>query len=127
MKPIVITIRIKVSFHTYSKPTPFSIMFFRIIINHLGGIRLLIICKGNGIFRMGKIKPESIMVGSIKANIEIIMATCWLLDIVDIKIPMDKAKKMKRRHSDISKVKLPKNWNPKYEIAHAYNDQCIDK
>ena len=72
----VITININVSFHTYINPVPFSIIFFIIVINHLGGIKMLSHCKIFGIFSMGKIKPDSKIVGSIKANREINIAFC---------------------------------------------------
>ena len=66
---------ISVSFHTISIPDPLSIIFFTIIINHFAGMILEIHCNILGIFSIGNINPESIIVGSNKPITDIINAT----------------------------------------------------
>ena len=107
IKNNVIPANIKVSFQIKASPTPFSIIPFKIIINHFAGIILLIICKGNGILAMGKMKPDNKITGSIKPINEIIIAVCWVEDTVEIKMPNDNALMIKSTLSNPSKNKLP--------------------
>ena len=58
------------------KPVPFNMIFFKIIINHLGGINADNHCKICGIFSMGKINPEGKVVGNISESIEMNIAIC---------------------------------------------------
>ena len=113
MKSKVIPTRIKVSLKIYSKPTPLSIMDFTMMINHLAGMMLLITCIGNGIEAIGKIKPERIITGSINPINEIIMAVCWVLEIVEIKIPNDNAVIMNKILSKANRRTLPLIGIPK--------------
>ncbi len=76
MKNAVIPIRIKVSFQMIFIEAPLSIMALMMIINHLAGIILLMICKGRGILEIGKINPDRIMIGNINPIKESIMAVC---------------------------------------------------
>ena len=71
------------------------------------GIILLSSCKGSGIFSIGKMNPESKIVGSISANMESSIAVCWLLLRVEIKIPMDNDIKMNNILCANNKSKLP--------------------
>tara|TARA_R110002049_G_scaffold127035_1_gene283421 strand:+ start:6942 stop:7289 length:348 start_codon:yes stop_codon:yes gene_type:complete len=66
-------------------------MPFKIIINHLAGIILLIICKGNGILEIGNINPDNNITGSISPIKETIIAVCCVEDMVEIRIPSDRA------------------------------------
>ena len=59
---------------------------FTMIMNHLAGIILLMICIGNGMLDIGKIKPDRMITGSINPKSEIIIAVCCELAIVEIKI-----------------------------------------
>ena len=88
---MVIPTKINVSLRMYSKPTPFNIIDFTIIINHFAGIMLLMTCIGNGIEAMGKIKPDNMITGNINPINEIIMAVCWVLEMVEMNIPNERA------------------------------------
>jgi hypothetical protein len=80
----------RVSFQTYKNPVPFIIMFLIIIIKYLGGSTALIQSYIFGIFSIGKIKPESNIVGSIMPTSEINIACCIVEEIVDIRIPSER-------------------------------------
>ncbi len=67
----------------------------------------LIHCKGNGILEIGNIKPDNKMVGSIKANSDTIIATCWVSALVEIKIPRLKAEIINNKLSNNNRAKLP--------------------
>ena len=77
------------------------------MINHLAGIILLIICNGKGILEIGKIKPDSKITGSINPINEIIIAVCCVAEIVEINIPKAKDVMMNNTLSKPSKNKLP--------------------
>ena len=102
-----IPIKIPVSFHSSAIPTPLSITPFRIIINHLAGIILLMYCNGNGILEIGKIKPDSKITGSINPISEIIRAACWVFAIVEINTPRVNEVIINKMLSIPSKNKLP--------------------
>ena len=59
--------------------------------NHFAGMALLRIWSINGMLSIGKINPDNKIVGSIKPLKEIIIAVCWLLLMVEIRIPSDNA------------------------------------
>ena len=107
MKNNVIPTIIRVSFQIIEKPAPLSIIAFMMMINHLAGMMLLMICNGNGILEMGKINPDNKITGNIRPNNEIIMAVCCELDTVEIKIPRLNAQTMNKILSAASKSKLP--------------------
>ena len=88
-------------------PTPFSIMPFIMMINHFAGMILLMICNGNGMLDIGKIKPESKITGSINPIKEIIIAVCWVAEMVEINIPKAKALMINNILSKANKNKLP--------------------
>lgn len=108
-----IKISTSVSFQMYKIPVPFSIMFLTITINHRGGMILLMICNGSGIFLMGKIKPDKRMVGSMSPSNEINMATIWFGATVEINMPKLNAININRKDSPISRKKLPFIGTPK--------------
>ena len=58
--------------------------------NHLAGMILLMICKMVGILEIGKINPESIIVGSIKPINETIIAVCCEAVELEMSNPSDK-------------------------------------
>ena len=100
-------------------------MFLRIMINHRAGITWLMARSKSGIFSIGKIKPDSKIVGNNKANMEMNMATCWLGLAVDIKIPMERAIKIYSIFSAINSKRLPltgipKTKNPSNRIVMAF-------
>ena len=99
--------RIRISFQIIENVAPLSIMAFIIMINHLAGMILLMICKGRGILEIGNINPERMITGSISPINEIIIAICCELDIVEIKIPNDKAVMMNNTVTNASKNRLP--------------------
>ena len=107
MKKVVIPIKIKVSFQITSKVAPLSITALIMMMNHLAGMALLMICNGNGILETGKINPDRIITGSIRANNEIIMAVCCELAIVEISIPKESAVTMNKMLSKANKNKFP--------------------
>jgi hypothetical protein len=76
MKKIVIPVNISVSFQTKAKPVPFNIISFKMIMKYLGGISADNHCKTKGMFFIGKMNPDSKIVGIINANIDTNMATC---------------------------------------------------
>ena len=86
---------------------PLSKTAFIMIINHLAGIMLLMICNGNGILDIGKIKPDNMITGSINPISEIIMAVCCEFDTVEIKIPNESAVTMNRIVSKANNIKFP--------------------
>lgn len=77
------------------------------MMNHLAGMMLLMICKGNGILEIGKMNPESKITGNISPNSEIIIAVCCESDNVEINIPSAKAQMMNKTLSKASKNRLP--------------------
>ena len=109
MKNTVMPKRISVSFRMVAKPTPLSIIAFTMITNHLAGITLLMTWRGKGILLMGKIKPESSIVGSINPISEIIIAFCCVFVIVDINIPKESDVIINKMLSADSNSKLPFN------------------
>ena len=113
IKTSVIPIKIKVSLKIYSNPTPFSIIDFTIMINHLAGMMLLITCIGNGMDAIGKINPERMITGSINPINEIIMAVCCVLETVEIKMPNESAVIMNKILSKANKKILPLIGIPK--------------
>lgn len=107
IKKAVIPTKINVSFQSTFNPTPFNKMPLMIIINHLAGMMLLMICMGNGILDIGKIKPESMITGNINPNNDIIIAVCCEFETVEMSIPNESAVIIKRTLSNASKNKLP--------------------
>ncbi len=106
-KNTVIPIRIKVSFQITFNVAPLSNIALIIMINHLAGTILLMICKGKGILEIGKINPERIMTGSINPIKESIIAVCCELETVDINIPNESAVIMNKILSNANKNRLP--------------------
>ena len=104
---IVIPKIIRVSFQIRAIPDPLSIMALMMMMNHLAGMMLLIICNGNGILEIGKMKPDSKITGNISPNSEIIIAVCCESDKVEIKIPSANEQTMNRTVSNASKNRLP--------------------
>ena len=88
-------------------PTPFSIMAFRIMINHFAGMILLIIWSGIGMLEIGKINPDNKITGSINPIKEIIIAVCCVAEIVEIKIPNAKEVMMNNTLSKPNNIRLP--------------------
>jgi len=64
-------------------------------------------------FSIGKIKPERRIVGSINANIDSIMATCCVLDMVEIRMPNDSDMMINNSDSPSNKNRLPCTGMPK--------------
>ena len=125
IKKTVIPTNINVSFQSTFSPIPFNKIPLMIIINHLAGIILLMICMGKGILEIGKIKPESMITGSINPNNEIIIAVCCELETVEMRIPSESAVTIKRTLSKANKNKLPSigilnTKNPKETITTAF-------
>ena len=124
MKNTVIPIKIKVSFQITAIDAPLSIMALMMMINHLAGIILLIICIGNGMLDIGKINPERMMTGSINPISEIIIAVCCEFETVEINIPNESAEMINKILSKANKSKLPSSGilntkNPKSTIIVA--------
>ena len=106
-KKTVIPIRIKVSFQITFSVAPFNKIALMMMINHLAGTILLIICNGKGILEIGKINPERIMTGSINPIKESIIAVCCELETIDINIPNESAVIMNKILSNANKNRLP--------------------
>ncbi|MBA7550247.1 hypothetical protein ES705_42757 [subsurface metagenome] len=51
--------------------------------------------------------PDNNTVGSIRPTREMIMATCWVFETVEIVMPIDNAKKINNRHNPKSKNTFP--------------------
>ena len=75
--------------------------------NHLAGMILLIICNGHGMLEIGKIKPDNNITGSISPIKEIIIAVCWVAEIVEMRIPNESAVMINKILSTANKNKLP--------------------
>ena len=82
-------------------------MALMMMMNHLAGMMLLMICKGNGILEIGKMNPESKITGNMSPKSEIIMAVCCESDKVEIKIPSVRAQMMNKTLSKANRNKLP--------------------
>ncbi|MNT37175.1 hypothetical protein D3C72_1732980 [compost metagenome] len=125
MKNTVMPSRINVSFQIKENEAPLSMMALMMMINHLAGTILLIICSGNGILEMGKMNPERMITGSINPINESIIAVCCELEIVEMSIPNESAEMMKRILSKANKSKLPsigilKTKTPKSKMTVAF-------
>ena len=125
MKRTVIPINMRVSFQIMFNVAPLSMMAFIMMMNHFAGMILLITCMGNGILEIGKIKPESMITGSIRPNKEIIMAVCCEFETVEINMPNERAEIMNKTLSKASKNKLPSTGilntkKPKSKIMVAF-------
>ena len=107
VKSTVIPKIIRVSFQIRAIPDPLSIIALMMMMNHLAGMMLLMICNGNGILEIGKMNPESKITGNISPNSEIIIAVCCESDNVEINIPSAKAQMMNKTLSNASKNRLP--------------------
>ena len=64
------------SFQMNITPVPFIMICFKIEINHLAGMIVDSHCSIKGIFSIGKINPERIIVGNINAIMEMNIAIC---------------------------------------------------
>src|SRR5680860_87196 len=64
-------------------------------------------CNSNGILDMGKINPDSKITGSINPIKEIIMAVCWVSEMVEIKIPNAKEVTINKIVSRANRITLP--------------------
>ena len=106
-KNTVIPTRIKVSFQITLRVAPLSKIALMMMINHLAGTMLLMICKGIGILEMGKINPERMITGSINPIKDSIIAVCCELETVEIKIPNESAVVINKTLSKANKNKLP--------------------
>jgi hypothetical protein len=91
-------------------------MALMIIINHLAGMMLLMICMGKGILEIGKINPESMITGSINPNNDIIIAVCCELETVEINIPNESAVKYKKNTFKSQQKQAPFDWHFKNKI-----------
>ena len=100
-------ISIKFSFQINPKPTPFSIMALTMMMNHFAGTILLMICNTKGMLEIGKINPESKMVGNMSPINEIIIAVCCDAEMVEIKMPNASDVMMNKTLSNPNKIKLP--------------------
>ena len=94
------------------------------MMNHLAGMILLMICNGNGMLEIGKMNPDNKITGNINPKSEIIMAVCCEFDKVEIKIPKDKEQMMNKTLSIPSKNRIPsigilKTKKPKSKITVA--------
>ena len=107
MKNTVIPIRIRVSFQMTLIDAPLSIMAFMMMINHLAGMMLLMICKGRGMLESGKMNPESMITGNISPINDIIIAVCCELETVEISIPKESAVIMNKMLSSANRKRLP--------------------
>ena len=92
MKKAVIISKIKVSFQIIIKPDPFSIILLTITMNHLAGMIAEKPCNIFGILSIGKIKPESSIVGSIKPSKEMNIAICCDFATVEMNTPIESDK-----------------------------------
>ena len=75
----------------YSIPRPFIMMLLIILMNHVAGIAEETYCSGTGKLSIGKMKPVSKIVGSIRPIKETNIAVCCVFVLVDIKMPRDSA------------------------------------
>lgn len=107
MKNTVIPMRIKVSFQITFSVAPLSNIALMMMINHLAGMILLMICKGNGMLEMGKINPERIITGSINPIKDSIIAVCCELETVDINMPKESAVVINKTLSNASRNRFP--------------------
>ena len=107
IKKRVMAVRTTVSFQMVARVAPLSRMALTMMINHLAGMILLMICKGKGMLEMGKMKPESMITGNMSPIKEIIMAVCCELETVDIKIPKERAVMMNKIVSKARRNRLP--------------------
>ena len=94
------------------------------IINHLAGTILLMICNGKGILEIGKINPERMITGSINPMSDINIAVCCELETVEINIPNESAAMMNKMLSKAKKNQLQlmgilNTKNPKSKITVA--------
>ena len=124
IKNVVIPAKIKVSFQITDKVAPFNKSAFIMIINHLAGTILLMICNGKGILEIGKINPERMITGSINPMSDINIAVCCELETVEINIPNESAAMMNKMLSKANKNKLQlmgilNTKNPKSKITVA--------
>ena len=106
-KNTVIPIRIKVSFQITLRVAPLSKIALMMMINHLAGTILLMICNGKGILEMGKINPDRMITGSINPIKDSIIAVCCELETVEINMPNESAVVINKTLSKASKNKLP--------------------
>ena len=77
------------------------------MMNHLAGMMLLMTCKTIGILEMGKINPESKIVGSMSPIRDNIIAVCWDAEMVEIKMPKVNDVMMNNTLSNPNNNKLP--------------------
>lgn len=113
MKKSVIPVSISVSFQMNFSPTPLSIIDFKMMMNHLAGMMLLMVRSGNGMLEIGKMNPDKMITGSIKPMSEMSMAVCCELETVEIKIPSDNAHTINKILSKASRKMLPLIGIPK--------------
>ena len=96
-----------VSLHMCTNAEPLIMIPFTMTINHRAGIIMLIHCKTFGRLSMGKIKPESNIVGISNPTIEINIAISCESANVEINIPNDNAIIQKSNDSDNNRITLP--------------------
>lgn len=76
MNPIVITIKMSVSFQINSSPEFLSMMLRTITKNQRAGMMLLMSCNTYGMLEMGKMNPDSNTVGNKSPARDTIIAVC---------------------------------------------------
>lgn len=113
----------------YAIPTPFIMMLLMMMINHLAGTIFEIHCNAIGMLSIGKINPESRIVGNNKPPMDIIMAVCCVEVFVEINIPRESVVMIKRVSSSMSSKMLPRIGIAKMEtpIASIISAIIIDK
>jgi hypothetical protein len=101
-KNMIMPQRTRSSFQKYAIPNPFNMIALSMMINHLAGTIFVRSLRNKGILSIGKINPESRMVGRYIPSMEIIIAVIWLLATVEINIPSDKTRIIKTSVTNIS-------------------------
>ena len=70
-------------------PAPLIMMLFISTIKCVAGMMLEITCNGKGRLSMGKINPDSSIVGIIRVTKLANIAACWVSTRVEINMPSD--------------------------------------
>lgn len=80
--------------------------------NHFAGMITEIHCKIFGIFSIGKINPERIIVGSKSPITDSIKATSCVFAIVEIRIPRERVVNTNSNNSNNNNARLPLTGTP---------------
>src|SRR5260221_3513426 len=95
--------------HSVSRPTPFRKIPRRMMTKYRRGIRYVRGWIHDGMFSIGNTKPERYIIGVMKKKVDVIIACCWVLEIVEMNRPSPRVVSRYTRLMATNSQKLPRS------------------